>query len=475
MNEQSTPRKLARSRSDRYIGGVAAGLASYLKVDPVFVRIAFLASLVLGGIGLIAYVLLLAVMPVEGDPSEPLPPVEPNRRNMMIGLAVLVGVVGLITAGSGNFAGWLFGFWPGTVFGILLWSAAAIAAIWLLATGALTRNREPSGNDRPAGSAFPPSEPKVSPDPDAEPVTYAESPTQLPRTEVMETRPMPEQKPGTPEDGPSTIGKIMVWFAIGLTALIVFCILFVFSAATTALAGGIPMAALVIILGGCMVFAGVQGRKQMSLWLLAAAVAITLPMAIISIADLRIEGDYGDINETPLTAAEIPDDGYSLAAGNMTIDLRRFEFPKLKEQTLEVSSGMGLTSVIVPDDVCVTGTVDGKAGVVNIRGRQSSGFSVSQSASGPVNGKPLTRVKAPRLRIDGDFKLGAFEVVDNTQWRADGQAGSFDDNDLEPDDRTEMAARKRATAACAISGSRVGGGQGMNGRAADKALMKAGN
>ena len=102
MNEQSPPEKLIRSRTDRYVGGVAAGLAAYLKVDPVFVRIAFVATLALGGLGLLAYVILLAVMPVEGDPAEPLPPIEPKRRNLMIGLAVIVGIIGIASRTSSS-------------------------------------------------------------------------------------------------------------------------------------------------------------------------------------------------------------------------------------------------------------------------------------------------------------------------------------------------------------------------------------
>jgi len=456
MKEQSPPQKLTRSRDDRFIGGVAAGIATRLKVDPVFVRIAFLASVVLGGIGLLAYVVLLAVMPVEGDPAEPMPPIEPRRRNMMIGLAVLVGFICLATADSGNFASWLFGFWPGVVFGIFLWIAAIAVAAWFVISNL-------SGNDSPPAS-FPDSDPRPA-DPSTEVVTYAQSPTQL-STEVMETRPMPAEPGPDPADaqgssgtaaakaperdnGPSTIGKIMVWFAIGLTALIVFSILFTTSAAITALAGGVPMAVLVIVLGGGMVFAGIRGRRQISLWLLAAAIAITLPMAAVSIADLRIEGSYGEINETPLSVVEVPKEGYEMAAGNMTIDLRRFDF---RDGTLQlpVKSGMGLTSIIVRDDVCVIGDIEGKAGVASIRGRQQNGFSVDLAAQTPPDFKVFPDGGNPDLvNLDARFKLGAFEVVDDTQWRQLGRGGSFEDDDLEQDDRAAAEARERATAACA--------------------------
>lgn len=477
MNKQSPPKKLARSRTDRYIGGVAAGIASRFDVDPIFVRIAFLASLAFGGLGLLAYVVLLAVMPVEGDPSDPMPPIDSKRRNQMIGLAVVVGLIALVTADSGSFAAWVFGFWPGVVFGVLFWVAASCALIWLLASGAFSRDKDPSGTPSataPATGTTPSPSPDGEGSASTEVVTYAESPSQL-STEVMETRQMASGSTGTNEqaddeagrgsagsppapvrdDAPSTIGKIMVWFAIGVAALIVFCVLFVFSAGTTALFGGVPMAALVIILGGGMVFAGLRGRRQISLWLLAAAIAVTLPMAAVSIADLRVEGSYGDIKETPMSVVDVPSDGYEMAAGNMTIDLRKFDFANQPTLDLPVRSGMGLTSVIVPDRVCVSGDVTGKAGVISIRGRQSNGIDISQTASltGATGPGPVSEV-----RIDGEFKLGAFEVVDSTQWRQDGRGGSFEDNEFEPDESASAAARERAAlcSAAAPSGPEAG-------------------
>lgn len=463
MNQQSPPKKLTRSRNDRYVGGVAAGLAERLNVDPLLVRIAFVVSLALGGLGLIAYGVLLAVMPVDGDPSEPLPPVEPGRRNLMIGLAVVVGIFALFTADSGDFASWAFGFWPGTLFGILFWTAAGVAAIWMIATGKIGRDTfNRSGTQTPPSAPPPPeSSPAAPAEASTEVVTYAESPSQL-STEVMETRqmdsdPAPDSEdeeapaPASParNDAPSTIGRIMLWFAIGLAALTVFCVLFVISAGTTALFGGVPMAALVIVLGAGMIFAGVRGRRQLSLWLLVSAVAVTVPMATVSIADLRVDGSYGDINETPITMADVPSDGYKMAAGNMTIDLRKFKFERKRELDLPVKSGMGLTSIIVPDRICVAGSVSGKAGITNIRGRQSNGISVKQTAPGPANWKPDMAVRGGMVFLDAEFKLGAFEVVDNTTWRRNGRGGSFDDEGFRPNDASGAAARRRADAACA--------------------------
>ena len=51
-------RTLYRDTSDQKIGGVCSGLARYFDLDPLLVRVAFVAALVFGGGSLIAYILL---------------------------------------------------------------------------------------------------------------------------------------------------------------------------------------------------------------------------------------------------------------------------------------------------------------------------------------------------------------------------------------------------------------------------------
>lgn len=59
------PRRLTRSRNDAMIGGVCAGLADYLNVDPTLVRVAAVVALVLGFPAvLIGYLVAWAIMPV---------------------------------------------------------------------------------------------------------------------------------------------------------------------------------------------------------------------------------------------------------------------------------------------------------------------------------------------------------------------------------------------------------------------------
>ncbi len=56
-------KKLYRSRNDRYIAGVCGGLAEYFGIDPTIVRIVFILAALIGGPGVILYIILALVMP----------------------------------------------------------------------------------------------------------------------------------------------------------------------------------------------------------------------------------------------------------------------------------------------------------------------------------------------------------------------------------------------------------------------------
>jgi phage shock protein PspC (stress-responsive transcriptional regulator) len=56
-------KRLFRDEDDGIVGGVAAGLAHYFGVDPVVVRIIFVLMLVLGGSGVLLYLILWVVIP----------------------------------------------------------------------------------------------------------------------------------------------------------------------------------------------------------------------------------------------------------------------------------------------------------------------------------------------------------------------------------------------------------------------------
>ena len=56
-------KKLYRSNSDKMIGGVAGGLAEYFDIDSTLMRVIFVIITLLGGSGVIAYIILWIVIP----------------------------------------------------------------------------------------------------------------------------------------------------------------------------------------------------------------------------------------------------------------------------------------------------------------------------------------------------------------------------------------------------------------------------
>ena len=73
MNSTS-PRTLTRSTTDRKISGVSGGLASYLGIDPLLVRIGFVVTALTSGVGLIAYLAMMMLVPSDDAvPTSALP------------------------------------------------------------------------------------------------------------------------------------------------------------------------------------------------------------------------------------------------------------------------------------------------------------------------------------------------------------------------------------------------------------------
>jgi phage shock protein C len=105
-------RRLYRSRTDTVIGGVAAGLATYLNTDPALVRVGWVVlAIITNGVGVLAYLVCwvaipeepkVAAEPVIGPDGEPMPVVEtaPEPRPHREGRAGLVVGVGLVLLGA---------------------------------------------------------------------------------------------------------------------------------------------------------------------------------------------------------------------------------------------------------------------------------------------------------------------------------------------------------------------------------------
>lgn len=68
MNGVNGTKTLVRSRKDRMLAGVCAGVADYFGIDVTLVRVVVaVVSLVTGGAGVLAYLAAWVIIPEEGE------------------------------------------------------------------------------------------------------------------------------------------------------------------------------------------------------------------------------------------------------------------------------------------------------------------------------------------------------------------------------------------------------------------------
>ncbi|MBU2100350.1 PspC domain-containing protein [Candidatus Micrarchaeota archaeon] len=62
-NEKGKARRLYRSGKEKILGGVCGGIAEYFNVDPVLIRIIWVAFALAGGSGILAYLIAWIIIP----------------------------------------------------------------------------------------------------------------------------------------------------------------------------------------------------------------------------------------------------------------------------------------------------------------------------------------------------------------------------------------------------------------------------
>jgi phage shock protein C len=60
-------KRLYRSREERMLAGVCGGLGNYFTVDPTLVRVLFVLFGLVGGGGILAYLILWILIPLEPE------------------------------------------------------------------------------------------------------------------------------------------------------------------------------------------------------------------------------------------------------------------------------------------------------------------------------------------------------------------------------------------------------------------------
>jgi phage shock protein C len=131
-------KKLERSRESCVIAGVCGGLGEYFNIDPVMFRIAAVVLAFAKGIGIIAYIIALILIPrrAEGAVADTTPP-KSDLIKYLPGLGlILVGVIFLLE----DFFYW-FSIWH-------LWPLILIAVGALMIMSAVSRREGKEAGER---------------------------------------------------------------------------------------------------------------------------------------------------------------------------------------------------------------------------------------------------------------------------------------------------------------------------------------
>src|SRR4051794_40384026 len=203
---------------------------------------------------------------------------------------------------------------------------------------------------------------------------------------------------GSVEGDPGrTVGRIALAALIGVAVL---------GAAigvglVAALGGGVVIAILAVVTGLALIGTAFVGGAR---WLIVPALALVLPLGIVSAAGIKLDGGVGDRDYRPATAAQLQDQ-YKLGIGSLIVDLRDVNLPADQTTNLKVRVGLGEAVVYVPSDACVTSDVQIGVGGSDVLDRGNSGVDVSYAdeASAP-SGRPT-------VHVDANIGMGVVEVV----------------------------------------------------------------
>lgn len=400
-------RRTGLVRSDeRWIGGVAGGLAQRLGIDPLVTRGLLAVSVLLGGLSLVLYGIGWALLPEQRDGRIHLQQLFRGDFDIAVLGAFLVTVAGLSTPGRRFPGAWWWGGGDGG-WSALLWVAAIAVVVVVAVTASRDRGGAgPTTSLHPAAPPPPPGAPFTPPPPggstpttpaDADPnrgpqmtqpappppgpaagtsaaaspagpavhAAYGSGPTTSlpprpaaygsygpgpgvpppPRGPVPPPVALPRRRPSGP--GATTTGVVT---ALTLLALAVLMYLerdgrFDGPVFLTAGAVGILLAGLAVVVSG------LRGRTSGALgWLAVVGVLVVGPGLAIADHEWGWYGSstgVGDLDHTPTTVAQA-ERGYSIGAGEARVDLT--ELP-LGDEPVEVpiSVGAGDVTVLVPD------------------------------------------------------------------------------------------------------------------------------
>ena len=363
---------MKRSKDDRLLGGVCAGAAKYLNIDPVIVRVVLAVLTIVGFAGVIVYAAAWFLLPAEGDDKSVAADwFHLDKNEEQVRVAGLVGAVVLAALAVVGDGGW---FWDGAP-----WILVPFAFIYYLFVIRPRRRRQA---DTALAAQFAP--PGVDPaDESARGPEFAAA-----KAGVVASRKEAKSR----RDRSWTL----TWLTLSVTAI---------AAAATGIYdayndGPHWTAYVAVALGVVAVGLLVSTMFGNGGPLIGIGVILAITLAIGSLIP---NGRIGEQKPTPTNATQV-DRHYQHGVGLIELDLTEVSNPQaLLGRTVEVDAGIGQTRVIVPDGLNVRVNADMDAGEIRVFDRKTDGTKTDLTYPADTTGVALT--------LDIHQRLGNIEVI----------------------------------------------------------------
>jgi phage shock protein PspC (stress-responsive transcriptional regulator) len=374
-----------RRGRDRWIGGVASGIAERLGIDPVIVRGVVVVLALFFGVGVLAYGVAWALLP---EPDGRIHVEEVGRGHWSSGMtgAAIFTLLGLVGPGRGLVFRAGDGWFPWPIF----WVAAVVAVvIWALNRDKTRRpgNREHRQNRRDEWAAGPqPYRPAPSGPGSAAPGTpqnfpagplgpnagYAPHTGYAPDTGYGRTVTRRSNHPGAAAVAVSTGVAILVAAGVLLLNIAGMLSLGGYAAATAWAAGAVT-------LGIGIVVAGLRGRTSGGMGFFAiVALLVAGTLSIVPNSSSWVLARNEAWSPASISAAQ---DGFSIAMGRGDVNLTGLagSAPLAQDVVVPVSLAAAQLGVTLPANIPVTIQSQLAAAQISVDGQNTSAAAVGNS------------------------------------------------------------------------------------------------
>jgi phage shock protein PspC (stress-responsive transcriptional regulator) len=369
------------------VAGVCAGIAEHLGIDPTVVRIGAIALTLVGGAGVIAYLIAWLVVPEDPAPGR----TGDGDRSIPLGLLGIVAVLGFFGLFEGNFD-------ELSVVAFALLGLGAVL-VWGGRGGDRSRGAPPGPPVPPAPpSSGPPSAPMTIVGADATTTTDLSA---LPPPPPPPPPPLAADTAAVPPPARNRRQWPFPWRSLGVAVGGLFIAAGAFSTAVVLSDDVAPT----VVLGSCLaalgavIFAGAWlGRTRP---LIPAGLLLLAGIATVAIIDVPLEGGFADRTVVADSADDIATPEH-LTAGRLVFDLRQLDLLG-DEPRLEATVAAGELIVILPAGATAEVRADVGVGDLSVLGRERSGV-------GPELDQVIEGAGEGRIELDLQVGAGSLEV-----------------------------------------------------------------